>query len=135
MTAGERNLSPAIVVGGTLFFTTFIPSPDLCVSSGSGLLYAVFYQTGGPFTGSAIGTSTSGSNTLVNKSLSLGQGMPAQAAVQLGGQGTGGSGTASNVGCAGRVTVYIQGSNQVLAQTCASPALQVWSRMVAWRDL
>jgi type IV pilus assembly protein PilY1 len=135
MTPGERNLNPAIVVGGTLFFTSFTPSSDICIAAGNGLLYSVFYQTGGPFTGSAIGESVAGGNTLVNKSISIGQGMPSQAAVQIGAQGTGSSGTISNSGCVGRTTIYIQSSTGVLGQTCGSTALQAWSRMIAWRDL
>ncbi len=135
MTPGERTLNPAIVLGGTLFFTSFTPSADICIAAGNGLVYSVFYQTGGPFTGSAIGTSVAGGNTLVNKAISIGQGMPSQAAVQLGAQGTGASGSTSSAGCVGRTTIYIQSSTGVLGQTCGATALQAWSRMLAWRDL
>jgi type IV pilus assembly protein PilY1 len=135
MTPGERNLTPAIVLGGTIFFTTFTPAGDICVAAGNGLLYAVFYQTGGPFSGSAIGESVAGGNTLVNKTLSLGQGMPSQANVQIGAQGSGASGSiGSGSGCIGGVTIYAQSSTGVLNQVCGKTN-SPWSRMVAWRDL
>lgn len=135
LTPGERNLNTGTLVGGTLFFTTFTPVSAICTASGTGLLYAVFYQTGGPYTDSALGTTASGSNLLVNKSVSLGQGLPSQAAIQIGAQGAGTSGTSSSSGCAGRTTVYIQSSTGVLGQQCGKTALQSWSRMVSWRDL
>jgi type IV pilus assembly protein PilY1 len=135
LTPGERNLNAGTLVGGTLFFTTFTPVSDVCTASGTGLLYAVFYRTGGPYTESALGTTASGSNLLVRRSVSLGQGLPSQAAIQIGAQGSGTSGTSSSSGCAGRTTVYIQSSTGVLGQQCGKTALQSWSRMVSWRDL
>jgi type IV pilus assembly protein PilY1 len=131
----ERTLSTATLLGGSLFFTTFIPTSDICVASGSGLLYAVYYQTGTPYKESVLGTTTSGGKTLASRSISLGSGLPSSMAVQIGAQGTGASGTASSSGCAGRVTGFIQASTGVLGQVCGKPALSSWSRMVAWRDL
>jgi type IV pilus assembly protein PilY1 len=135
MTVGERSVSTPTLLGGTVFFTTFTPTSDICTASGTGQLYAVFYLTGGPYTGSAIGAAPSGSNVLALKSLSLGQGLPSQMAVQIGAQGSGGSGTSSSGGCAGRVTGYIQASTGVLGSFCGSPAFSVLSRMVSWRDM
>jgi type IV pilus assembly protein PilY1 len=134
MTPGERNLSSPTLIGGTVFFTTFIPSTDICLGIGTGQLYAVFYLTGGPYTASAIGTAASGSNTLTAKSLSLGQGLPSQMGIQVGAQGSGTSGTASSSGCTGRLTGFIQASG-ALGQTCGAAALSFWSRMISWRDL
>lgn len=135
LTAGERNLNPGTLVGGTLFFTTFTPVNDICTASGTGLLYAVFYQTGGPYKDSAIGTTTGAGGVLAKKSVSLGEGLPSQAAIQLGAQGTGTSGGSSSAGCTGRATIYIQSSTGVLGQNCGKTATQPWSRMVSWRDL
>jgi len=135
MTPGERNLSTSTLIGGTVFFTTFIPSTDICSGSGTGLLYAVYYLTGGPYTASAIGNVETGPNTLTSKSLLLGQGLPSQMGVQVGAQGSGASGSASSSGCAGRITGFIQASTGVLGQTCGSAAGSVWSRLISWRDL
>nr|MBI3612915.1 hypothetical protein [Nitrospirota bacterium] len=135
LTPGERNLNPGTLVGGTLFFTTFTPVNDICTASGTGRLYAVFYQTGGPYKDSAVGTTTSGGHSLVKKSVTLGEGLPSQAAIQLGAQGSGASGAASSSGCSGRATIYIQSSTGVLGQNCGKTAKQAWSRMLSWRDL
>jgi type IV pilus assembly protein PilY1 len=132
-TAGERALSSPTILGGTVFFTTFIPVDDICTVSGSGNLYALFYLTGSAYKQPAIGTRSEGA--MVAKSISLGQGMPSQMAVQVGAQGSGGAGASSSAGCAGRVTGYIQASTGVLGQTCGTPALSFWSRMLSWRDM
>jgi type IV pilus assembly protein PilY1 len=131
----ERNFTQPTILGGTLFFTSFITSDDLCVSGGNGLLYALYYGTGTPYSASTIGTSVSGGNTIANASLSLGFGMPSQAAVQIGAQGTGAHGSTSNSGCVGRVTAFVQAGTGAINQFCAKPALQPWSRMISWRDL
>ncbi len=43
----ERVLSKAAVVGGIVFFTTFLPTDEFCTASGFGRLYALDYKTGG----------------------------------------------------------------------------------------
>ncbi len=134
-TTGERTLSRATLLGGTLFFTTFIPTSDTCVASGNGLLYALYYQTGTPYKESAIGATTSGSNTIVNKSISLGSGLPSAMAVQIGAQGTGAQGGSSNAGCVSGVTGYTQASTGVLSQVCGKPAIDPWSRIISWRNI
>jgi type IV pilus assembly protein PilY1 len=131
--AGERALSSPTILGGTVFFTTFIPINDLCTASGSGNLYALFYLTGSAYKQSTIGTTSGGAD--VARSISLGTGLPSQMAVQIGAQGSGSSGASSSAGCAGRVTGYIQASTGVLGSLCGTPALSVWSRMVSWRDM
>jgi type IV pilus assembly protein PilY1 len=136
MTPGERNVTTPIVLGGIIFFTTFTPSGDICVASGTGLLYGVFYQTGGPFTGSAVGDSSNASgDTLVNKSLALGQGMWSQANIHIGAQGAGATGsTNSGSGCVGTVTIYSQSSTGAVTGVCGNVS-NPWSRMISWRDL
>ena len=119
-----------------MFFTTFIPTTDICVAAGSGNLYALYYLTGTPYTQSAIGATTSGGTTTITRSISLGTGLPSQMAVQIGAEGSGTSGASgSGSGCAGRVTGFIQASTGVLGSVCGKPALSAWSRIVSWRDL
>src|SRR3989449_10294187 len=132
-TAGERALSNPTLLGGTVFFTTFIPVNDICIASGNGNLYALFYLTGSAYSQATIGTSRRGAT--VAKTISLGTGLPSQMAVQIGAQGAGTSRLSSTSGCAGRVTGYIQASTGVLGQLCGQPAFSVWSRMISWRDL
>ncbi|HEY7129598.1 MAG TPA: hypothetical protein VH332_08000, partial [Nitrospira sp.] len=73
---GERVLSAATVFGGIVFFPTFTPTNDICASTGSSNLYALFYKTGGPYQEPIIGTTAgAGGVANVNKSTSLGSGM------------------------------------------------------------
>lgn len=131
-TSGERSLSTPTLLGGMVFFTTFIPANDICVFSGNGYVYALFYRTGSAYKESVIGTYTSGSNVNVSRSLSLGVGLPSQMAVQIGSQGTGISGSTGGSGCAGRVTGFIQASTGALNQFCGKPAIAPWSRLLSW---
>ncbi len=134
---GERNLSSGTLLGGTIFFTTFVPVNNICVIQGTGFLYGLYYGTGAPYAQApALGTSTSGPNTVATKSVSLGYGLPAQMAIQIGGQGTGTAGTAgSGQGCGSRVTGFIQSSTGLVQSICPQPAGSAWSRMLSWRDL
>lgn len=135
-TAGERSLSAPTILGGTVFFTTFIPTADICVAAGSGNLYALYYLTGTAYNQSVIGTTTTGGTTTIKKSIALGTGLPSQMAVQIGSAGAGASGSSgSGSGCAGRVTGFMQASTGVLGSVCGKPALSSWSRMLSWRDL
>ncbi len=136
MKAGERNLSPATLLGGTVFFTTFIPSSDICHPTGTGQLYAVYYLTGGPYTGSAIGTVTSGTNTLTAKTLALGAGLPTQMQIHIGAELPTSYVPPTPGDCAGSRTIGItQTSTGAAAITCLKPAQPFYSRMVSWRDL
>ncbi len=73
---GERVLSAATVFGGIVFFPTFTPTDDICASTGSSSLYALFYKTGGPHTSPIVGsTAGTGGIVNVNRSTSLGNGL------------------------------------------------------------
>ncbi|MDE3225295.1 MAG: hypothetical protein KGN30_07795 [Nitrospirota bacterium] len=128
----ERVLSPATVLGGIVFFTTFIPSSDICQSSGSGNLYALFYKTGSAYKASVIGTTTSGGNTVVNRSMSLGTGLPSQMAVQVGAQGSGSAGSSGASGSSGSVSGYIQSGAGNITKVNLNPAMMSWSRYISW---
>lgn len=138
----ERVLANPTLIGGIVFFPSFIPDNDLCASSGSSNLYALFYRTGSANTQSVIGTTPSGGNQLVNRSMDLGTGLAAQMAIHLGSQGSspGGNGAAGGGaggggggdGCQSGVGGFINTSSGNIAQTCADLALSVRSRYVAW---
>ncbi len=73
---GERVLSSATVFGGIVFFPTFTPTNDICASSGSSNLYALFYKTGGPYSEPILGSTAGAGGTVnVNRSISLGAGV------------------------------------------------------------
>jgi type IV pilus assembly protein PilY1 len=132
-TAGERIVSSPTLLGGIVFFSSFIPSTDICSGSGTGNLYALFYLTGSAYKDSVIGTSQAGDTTNLLRSKELGTaGLASQMAVHIGAQGTGGNGSTSNAGCSGRVTGFVQSSTGTLSQFCTTPALNPWSRYVSW---
>lgn len=132
-TAGERVLNSPTILGGAVFFTTFVPSSDLCSSSGSGSLYALFYKTGSAYSESIIGTTPSGKNVVSLRSISLGSGLPSQMAVQIGAQGSGGDGSGgAGKGCQGRVMGFVQTSGGAVGQPCATPPSASWSRYISW---
>lgn len=46
MGLGERNLTTALVFGGAVLYTTYLPTGDICSYGGIGRLYALYYRTG-----------------------------------------------------------------------------------------
>ena len=88
---GERVVSSPTVFGGVVFFPTFIPTNDICVSSGTSRLWALFYKTGSAYQEPIIGTAASGANQTVNKFGSLGEGLAFGIVVHMGSGRDGGS--------------------------------------------
>jgi type IV pilus assembly protein PilY1 len=131
--ARERVLSNPTLIGGIAFFPSFIPDNNICAATGSSNLYALFYLTGSAYTESIIGLTPSGSNQIVNRSMSLGTGLAAQMAIHLGSQGSGGGGGGGGGGgCQSGMGGFINTSSGNIAQTCANSAYSVRSRYVAW---
>jgi type IV pilus assembly protein PilY1 len=134
-TTRERNLSRPLLIGGTLFFSTFIPNPDPCAATGQGLLYALYYLTGSPYKESALGTTPVGSDTTVTRSTSIGAGLPSEVVVHIGAQGSGAAGTTGGSGSVGRLTGFAQTSTGAVFQMNLSAAGSFWSRLISWRDI
>ncbi len=134
--AGERVLVSPTLIGGTVFFPTFIPLSDICSGEGNGYLYALFYLTGSAYKESVVGTyDGGGGNTNVSRSIALGSvGVGSQVGIHIGASGTGVDGTSSGTGCAGRVTAVVQTSSGAISQTCAKPVLSFWSRYISWAE-
>jgi len=132
-TAGERSLSSPTVIGGAVFFTTFIPSTDVCVAAGTSNLYALYYLTGTAYTTPFIGTTASGGNTNSNRAISLGTGLASSMAIQVISQGSGAPGNMSGAGqgCGGTVMGQIQGSTAATFSVCTNTG-SVRSRQLAW---
>lgn len=129
----ERVLASPTIIGGIVFFPSFIPNNDICSASGESNLYALFYLTGSAYKEAVIGTTAAGSNKTVNRSMALGTGLASQMAVQIGAQGSGGTGGGpSGSGCQGGVIGFVQSSTGAIAQPCAKPALSSWSQYVSW---
>jgi type IV pilus assembly protein PilY1 len=81
---GERVVSPPTIFGGIVFFPTFTPTNDICASSGTSKLFALFYKTGSAYQEPIIGSSSSGTNQNVNRSVSLGSGLAFSAVAHTG---------------------------------------------------
>ncbi|MGQ0810011.1 MAG: pilus assembly protein [Nitrospiraceae bacterium] len=89
---GERVLASPVVLGGIVFFPTFIPTLDICASSGTSYLYALYYKTGSAYQESIVGTSPGASgNANVNAKVSLGEGLAFGGVAHIGSGTDGGS--------------------------------------------
>ncbi len=125
---GERMVATPAVLGGVVLFPTFVPDSDVCVASGNSYLYALYYVTGGAYSEAVIGTTTLGSNQVVNRSASLGQGLATTVALHIGAQGSGGAGGGSQSGLTG----CSQSSTGALNCINLNPVLGVTSRYLSW---
>lgn len=133
-TTGERSLVTPTILGGIVFFPTYVPKDDICTAAGDGYLYGLFYQTGSAFSEPVLGTTSAGANAMANASVSLGSGvgMLSQMAIHIGAQGSGAGGaTAGGTGCASGITGIMQSSTGLTNTICTNPG-SVASRFVAW---
>ncbi len=130
----ERVLVSPTLVGGIVFFPTFVPQNDMCTPLGDGYLYGLFYATGSAYQDPVLGTSSVSGNTVSNRYVSLGQGQTAQLGVHIGAQGTGaGGGGTGGTGCAGSMSVLGQTSTGAITSTCVK-TLSAWSRYLSWNN-
>jgi type IV pilus assembly protein PilY1 len=116
------------VLGGIVFFPTFVPDSDVCIANGTSYLYALYYVTGGAYSEAVIGTTASGANQMVNRSTSLGQGLATTVALHIGAQGNGGAGGGSRSGLTG----CSQSSTGALNCVNVNPAMGTTSRYLSW---
>ena len=147
MPAGERSVASPTLIGGTVFFPSFLPTNDVCASTGTSYLYALFYKTGTAYTSPIIGTAApaSGTTNILNK-ITLGDGLASQMSMQIGRAGSGNVGTGvsstgtndanntagSTTGCAGGVTGAIQMGGGNVAKPCVRPSASAWSQYISW---
>ena len=118
----ERVITKPGIIGGSLLFTTFIPQSDICSYGGTSNLYSLYYKTGTAYKESTIGTTTSGSQTVVLKSTNLGLGMASSPAIHVG-QEEGGTAKA-----------FIQTSTGEIKEVSYQLSL-IRSGVVSWREL
>jgi len=113
---GERSLVNPTLIGGAIFFATFVPSTDICVASGSSYLYSMYYLTGTGYTDPIMGVDASGKAVT---RVSLGEGVASSVAIQIGSQPTGMSG-------------FYQSSNSVVNKVTPKPISSIWSQYMSW---
>jgi type IV pilus assembly protein PilY1 len=120
----ERSVANPVLLGGIVFFPTFLPSGDVCVAAGSSYLYALYYVTGGAYSSPVLGMT--GQN--INNKMSLGEGLATTVAIHLGAQGDGSTGGGSLTG----VTGCSQSSTGAINCVKAGSASAVASRYLSW---
>ena len=126
----ERLISNPIVLGGIVFFPTFVPGNDICTAAGEGYLYGLFYKTGSASKDPILGTTSD----VINKSQLLGDGVPSQMAIQIGSQGSDANGAGSGQGCKGQITLISQSSTGATNQVCSATRYAAWSRFLSWNS-
>ena len=130
--SAERSVVNPTLIGGTVFFPTFVPENDFCASNGASYLYALFYKTGTAAMTPVVGTATAGSNVNITTKISLGIGMASSMSVQIGSQGSGAQGMGGGGGgCSGGMTGAIQQSTGATTKPCLS-AGDYYSKYVSW---
>jgi type IV pilus assembly protein PilY1 len=113
-TAGERSVGSPVILGGLVFYATFVPSTDPCVASGSGYLYGLYYVTGtAPSEPVFSGTSPGGT---IATSFALGEGVTSTPSFHIG---------------QGGVQADVQQSHGGITSVKTSMS-GMWSRYISW---
>ena len=81
LTNGERVINRPLIIGGVVFFTTFVPNDDLCAFGGMSNLYGIDYRTGVPGETSILGMDENG---WLYEFVEIGQGVPSAPAAHVG---------------------------------------------------
>lgn len=113
---GERSIVNPTLIGGAVFFPTFVPGTDICVASGSSYLYAMYYLTGTGYSDPIIGVDASG---MAAQRVGLGAGVASSVSIQIGTQPTGMSG-------------FYQSSNSLVSKVSPKPPSSLWSQYISW---
>lgn len=134
VTMRERSVTSPTILGGIVFYPTYVPQDDICKSAGDGYLYGLFYQTGSASNEPVLGTYTSGSSAMSNTKVAIGEGtgLLSQMAIHIGAQGSGAGGAGTDgTGCQSGITGIMQSSAGLTNSICTNPG-SVTSRYVAW---
>jgi type IV pilus assembly protein PilY1 len=115
---GERVLVKPSIFGGLTMFTSFKPVDDVCKTGGDGRLYAVYFETGTPFSRDIFGLLDPPLGTDLARSMDIGEGRPSSLAIHVG-QEKGGK-------------MYVQQSTGEIKEIEMKPALNPKSGSVVW---
>jgi len=122
----ERVVSTQVLSGGTLLTSTYLPGTDTCTDQGQGLLYGMNYKTGSVAQGliGFLGTHGASNGNVINRSVSLGAGLPSQPSLHRG--GASGSGQ--------KLRACVQTSSGAIICYDISPLSGVNSGEISWRE-
>ena len=81
MVDGERITNRPLIIGGVVFFTSYVPNDDLCSFGGNSNLYGVDYRTGVPGETSILGMDEDG---WLFEFVEIGEGVPSAPAAHVG---------------------------------------------------
>ena len=115
-TGGERSIVNPTLIGGAVFFPTFVPTTDICVAAGNSYLYAMYYLTGTGYTDPIMGLDASG---MSQRRVGLGTGVASAVAIQIGSQPTG-------------MTGLYQTSGGGITPFKPKPISSLWSQYISW---
>lgn len=102
----ERNLTTALVFGGAVLYTTYLPESDICSYGGTGRLYALYYRTG---TAHINPSFLKAKDTLYNPyCVDVGQGMPSEPSLYVSGD---------------QIKVFIQAAGGIVSPETGLPGL------------
>ncbi|OHB70570.1 MAG: hypothetical protein A2W23_05715 [Planctomycetes bacterium RBG_16_43_13] len=87
-TAGERAVFNPVVLGGLAVWTTYTPSLNVCSPEGTSNIYAAFYKTGTGYKKFVFDQTGGTTATAVDRSLSLGTGLPSSVGIMVTGDNT-----------------------------------------------
>ncbi|MCX5904554.1 MAG: PilC/PilY family type IV pilus protein [Proteobacteria bacterium] len=119
-TLSERMINKPAVFGGIALFPAFTPDTDVCVSSGSSTLYALYFETGTAYKKSVLVNPALNQKTYIAEKMELGAGLASSFGIHTGKQVGG--------------TLYGQQSTGVIVEVPVIPAVSVKSGTVYWRE-
>jgi type IV pilus assembly protein PilY1 len=108
------------VFGGIALFPAFTPDTEVCVSSGSSTLYALYFETGTAYKRYVLVNPALNQETYIADKMELGAGVSSSLGIFTGRQ-TG-------------ATLYVQQSTGVIVEVPVIPAVNVKSGTVYWRE-
>jgi type IV pilus assembly protein PilY1 len=122
----ERVVSTQVLSGGILLTSTYLPGTDMCTDQGQGLLYGMNYKTGSTAQGLVgfLGTHSTQNGNVINRSVSLGAGLPSQTSLHRG----------SASGNGQKLRACIQTSSGAIICYDISPLSGVSSGEISWRE-
>ncbi len=126
-TSGERAVNKFSVLGGIVFAPTFIPNDDICGFGGNSNLYGLYYETGtayyeSSFVNHDVVTVTIGGNQYqeISGKMDLGAGKASALGI--------------HVGRESGAKAYVQQSTGAVIDVSLSPAFNVKSGLISWKD-
>jgi len=121
-TPKERSVTKPAVLGGAVYFTTFVPTTDACSFGGSSYLWALYYETGTAYKKPIIGTYVVNGELRPLDRIWLGDGLASGIGIHIGFE----EGNSAST--------YIQQSTNAVAINQVTPPKAIRSGVVSWRE-